>query len=133
MADLLRPSVNRLEIWLGDGWWRSQMIWASAPILNFWGDRIGAIAQIEAGGEVILRTDESWPRGLLPIRKSGIYWGETVDARIDAQETHGVESLPFDLALLVPHEALPATIRSGAAGPRSISLCSPSWGIGMPE
>ncbi len=105
VADLLEPGTNRLEIWLGDGWWRSQMMWAAAPIYNCWGDRIGAIAEIEAGGQTLLRTDGTWRSGLLPIRRSGIYYGETVDARVDPQETQGVEELAFDTGLLVPHEA----------------------------
>ncbi|EYD75431.1 Alfa-L-rhamnosidase [Rubellimicrobium mesophilum DSM 19309] len=107
VSDLLRPGANRLEIWLGDGWWRSQLMWASAPIFNCYGDRIGAIAEIGAGGDVLLRTDESWRSGLLPIRRNGIYWGESVDARVTPEETHGVEVLGFDTGLLVPHEAPP--------------------------
>ncbi len=105
VGDLLRPGANRLEVWLGDGWWRSQMMWAAAPILNCWGDRIGAIAEVVAGGAVLLRTDDTWRSGLLPIRRSGIYWGESVDARVTPQDSHGVEVLAFDAGLLVPHEA----------------------------
>lgn len=101
---LLRPGQNRLEIWLGDGWWRSQMMWAASPIYNCWGDRIAAIADLEAGGAVLLSTDGTWRSGPLPILKSGIYWGEDRDDRIAPQETAGVGVLPFDTALLVPHE-----------------------------
>ncbi|WP_218013777.1 alpha-L-rhamnosidase [Rubellimicrobium rubrum] len=108
VAHLLREGTNRLEIWLGDGWWRSQMMWGhERPILNCWGDRIGALAELETGGAVILKTDDSWRGGLLPIRQSGIYYGESVDARVTPEETHGVEVLAFDTGLLVPHEAPP--------------------------
>ena len=72
------------------------MMWAAAPIYDCWGDRIGAIAEIEAGGTVLLGTDDTWRSGLLPIRRSGIYFGESVDARVEPEETHGVEALPFD-------------------------------------
>ena len=27
VADLLRPGANRIEIWLADGWYRSQIMW----------------------------------------------------------------------------------------------------------
>ena len=104
---LLRAGANRIEIWLGDGWWRSQMMWAMAPIYNCWGDRIAAIADLETGGTVILATDETWVSGLLPVTKSGIYYGEDYDARIAPHITAGVQALDFDIGLLVPHETAP--------------------------
>jgi len=104
IAPLLRPGANRIEIWLGDGWYRSQMMWAANPIFNCWGDRIAAIAELTAGDALLLATDGAWRSGLLPILKSGIYWGEDHDARITPAESAGVEVLAFDTALLVPHE-----------------------------
>ncbi len=103
IADLLQVGANRIEIWLADGWWRSQLMWAQAPIYNCYGDRIAALAEVEAGG-ILLATDESWVSGLLPITKSGIYWGEDYDARVAVKDSAGVEALAFDLDLLVPHE-----------------------------
>ncbi len=105
ITGLLTVGENRIEIWLGDGWYRSQMMWALNPIYNCWGDRIGAIAEIVADGAVVLRTDSHWKSGLLPILKNGIYYGEDFDARIAPQETGVVEVLKFDHKLLVPHEA----------------------------
>ena len=107
VAALLKPGANHIEIWLADGWWRSQMMWAAAPIYNCWGDRIGAIAELTAGADMLLQTDATWKSGLLPIRKSGIYYGEDYDARLAPTVTHGVEVLPFQTSLLVPHETLP--------------------------
>ncbi len=107
IAALLKPGANRIEIWLGDGWYRSQMLWALNPIYNTWGDRIAAIAEVVSGDAVILSTDANWRSGLLPITKSGIYWGEDFDARITPSESAGVEVLDFDTALLVPHETGP--------------------------
>lgn len=104
---LLKPGANRLEIWLGDGWYRSRLMWALNPIPNTWGDRIGAFAELVAGGKTILKTDASWRAGLTPVTGNGIYHGEDYDARIAIADTHGVEVLPFDIALLVPHEAPP--------------------------
>lgn len=102
VGNLVKPGANRIEIWLGDGWYRSQMMWAAAPIYNCWGDRIAAIADLE--GAAALSTDASWQSGLLPITASGIYYGEDHDARITPVPSHGVEVLAFDPALLVPHE-----------------------------
>lgn len=104
VAQLLQPGGNRIEIWLGDGWYRSQLMWASNPIVNCWGDRTAAIAELRAGGELLLKTDDGWKSGFTPVVRNGIYFGEDYDARIRPQDSHGVDLLPFDKALLVPHE-----------------------------
>lgn len=101
---LLQPGQNRLEIWLGDGWFRSRLMWALNPIPNTWGDRIGAFAELVAGGRSLLATDGSWRSGLTPVTGNGIYYGEDYDARIAPVQSHGVTVLPFDRALLVAHE-----------------------------
>jgi alpha-L-rhamnosidase len=107
VTKLLHPGQNRLEIWLGDGWYRSRLMWALNPIPNAWGSCTGAFAELTAGGRTILKTDGSWKSGLTPVTSNGIYHGEDYDARIAINDTHGVEVLPFDHALLVPHEADP--------------------------
>ena len=107
VSALLKPGRNRLEIWLGDGWYRSRLMWALNPIPNTWGDRVGAFAELAAGGRTILKTDASWVSGLTPVTGNGIYHGEDHDARITVKDSAGVEVLPFDLSLLVPHEAGP--------------------------
>ena len=107
VTDLLKPGQNRLEIWLGDGWYRSALMWAQNPIPNTWGDRIAAIAELVAGGKLLLGSDANWVSGLTPVTGNGIYHGEDYDARIMVRDSAGVEVLPFDLALLVAHEAAP--------------------------
>jgi alpha-L-rhamnosidase len=106
VTDLLRAGDNTIDIWLGDGWYRSQMMWAKNPILNTWGSRLGAIAEIVAGGKIVLATGEGWRSGLLPILKSGIYFGETYDARQeDLPADYGSEPVDgFDPGVLIPHE-----------------------------
>jgi len=104
---LLQSGTNRLEIWLGDGWYRSQMLWEEWPIVNCWGERIGAIAEIATGADVIAASDASWRSGPLPILRSGIYHGEDFDARIDIRDTEGVEVLDIGAVRLVPHEVDP--------------------------
>lgn len=104
VTPLLKPGRNRLEIWLGDGWYRSRLMWALNPIPNTWGSRIGAFAELVAGGKTLLRTDASWRSGFTPVTGNGIYHGEDFDARIAPVDTQGVEVLPFDRGLLVPHE-----------------------------
>jgi alpha-L-rhamnosidase len=105
VSALLQVGENRIEIWLGDGWYRSQLLWASNPIFNCWGDRVAAIAEIEADGTALLVTDASWKSGLSPVTRNGIYFGEDYDARIIPRAEAGVSLLGFDKGLLVPHEA----------------------------
>lgn len=105
VTDLLQQGENRIEIWLGDGWYRSQLLWALNPIFNCWGDRVAAIAELETDGVPLLVTDASWKSGLTPVTRNGIYFGEDYDARIVARAEAGVEVLDFDKGLLVPHEA----------------------------
>jgi alpha-L-rhamnosidase len=105
VSELLQVGENRIEIWLGDGWYRSQLLWASNPIFNCWGDRVAAIAEIEADGAALLVTDASWKSGLSPVTRNGIYFGEDYDARITPRAEAGINLLDFDKGLLVPHEA----------------------------
>jgi alpha-L-rhamnosidase len=105
VSELVKPGENRIEIWLGDGWYRSPLMWREYGIPNGWGDRIGAIAEITRDGEVICKTDQNWQSGLLPVMKSGIYWGEDHDARVIPEATAGVEPLATEMPHFVPQEA----------------------------
>jgi len=111
VGQLLVPGTNRIEIWLADGWLRSQMMWGEAPIFNTWGSEIAAIAELRAGSAadapVIVATDATWESGELPIRKSGIYFGEIFDARITPSVTAGTAAIDFDMARLIAHETAP--------------------------
>lgn len=110
VGDLLVAGTNRIDIWLADGWLRSQMMWGKAPIFNAWGSEIAAIAELSAGAgdsAPLLVTDASWASGELPVRKSGIYFGEIFDARITPVVTAGSAVIAFDQARLVPHETTP--------------------------
>ncbi len=110
VADLLTAGENEIEIWLADGWLRSQMMWGQAPLFNVWGKDIAAIAELRSNpGDAtpILVTDATWQSGELPVRKSGIYFGETFDARVEPKVTDGTVALAFDTSVLIPHETTP--------------------------
>ena len=81
---LLKAGDNAIDIWLGDGWMRSQMGWAANPIVNTWGSDLAPSPRSRSDGKVLLATDASWQSGLLPILKCGIYFGEIYDAREEA-------------------------------------------------
>ncbi|RYH01305.1 MAG: alpha-L-rhamnosidase, partial [Alphaproteobacteria bacterium] len=104
---LLQAGENTLDIWLGDGWYRSRMMWPRNQLLNTWGDKIAAIAELrDSAAAVVLATDSTWQSGLAPILKSGIYFGESYDARAEnGTATGGATVLAdFDKSTLLPYE-----------------------------
>jgi len=121
VSDLLVAGDNTIDIWLGDGWYRSRMMWPANEILNCWGSDIGAIAELRsASGEVLLATDATWISGLAPIMKSGIYFGESYDARAEGGAPTGTAAIigSFDKRTLIPaetagvHELAPLPVAS---------------------
>ena len=110
VSDLLVPGENVITIWLADGWLRSPMMWAGAQITNTWGDKIAAIAEMhrnDTSGEILVSTDASWCSGELPVRRSGIYYGEDYDGRFVGEAKLGVVALSFDPSILIAHETKP--------------------------
>ncbi|MCR6634473.1 alpha-L-rhamnosidase [Devosia sp.] len=109
VADLLKPGTNVIEISLGDGWFRSPLMWTGNGLANIWGEKIGAFAELRRApeGQVLLASDGTWRSGETAVRKSGIYFGETYDARVRSAETHGVEVVDFDQRVLVAQECAP--------------------------
>ena len=90
VSGLLQDGDNTIDIWLGDGWYRSRMMWPRNEIINTWGDKVAAIAELRsASGELIAATDATWTSGLTPILKSGIYFGESYDARAEGGAATG--------------------------------------------
>ncbi len=117
----LKVGSNRIDIWLGDGWHRSQLMWDKGHIFNCWGDHVSAIAEITTGQTILVKTDESWRSGLLPILKSGIYHGEDFDARISREAlSKGVTPVTFDTDMLTLQEC--GTVRELPAHPVSDSF-----------
>ncbi len=109
LGGLLRAGENVIDIWLADGWLRSQMGWKATSSYNTWGAEIAAIAEIHAGDQLLLETDSSWQSGLLPVLKSGIYFGEIYDAREENLVVSAGSAVvqDFNAARLIPHETVP--------------------------
>ncbi len=111
VSDHLKPGENEIVVWLADGWYRSQLMWGNRPVFNCWGNEIATIAELRAdagSGDLIVGTDETWRSGLLPVRKSGIYFGEIYDARLeDRPADSGAAAIEFDMARLVWHDSPP--------------------------
>ncbi|GIR01010.1 MAG: hypothetical protein CM15mP10_0730 [Actinomycetota bacterium] len=51
------------------------------------GNKLGAIVEIRNEKKILLTSNENWKSGLLPILKSGIYYGEEYNANITPKET----------------------------------------------
>ena len=78
----LLEKENRLEVWLGNGWYKGRLGFGGGKE-NRWGDRYLLAARLEItlenGSVCEIRTDESWLASSSPVLSSGIYDGEVRD------------------------------------------------------
>ncbi|QGF23033.1 glycoside hydrolase family 78 protein [Raineyella fluvialis] len=84
VTDQLTAGPNVLGAWLADGWYRGY-VGFDGGVRNLYGDRTGLLAQLEVtyadGSAQTVSTDESWRSTPSPITATGLYEGETYDAR----------------------------------------------------
>jgi alpha-L-rhamnosidase len=102
VTDLLAEGQNAIGAWLGDGWYRGRMGF-NGGYRNLYGADVSLIAQLEVeyedGRVDTVATDESWSASFGPILESGLYDGETYDARAEQQ---GWSSPGFDASGWAP-------------------------------
>ncbi|MBL7818318.1 MAG: glycoside hydrolase family 78 protein [Saprospiraceae bacterium] len=84
VTNLLNEGKNAAGAIIGDGWYRGTLGWVSQ--WGIYGKRKGFLCQIHVkyadGSDEFIRTDASWKSyNDGPIRMTGIYDGETYDAR----------------------------------------------------
>ena len=81
VTELLQEE-NRLEVWLGNGWYKGRLGFGGGQE-NRWGTRYLLAARLEivpADGAVqTIETDETWLAGLSPVISGNIYDGEVRD------------------------------------------------------
>lgn len=133
VTDLVRDGANAIGAILGDGWYRGTLGFRGGR-RNVYGDRLALLAQLEIGGTVVVATDEEWRATTGPILSSGLYEGETYDARLeldgwsqssyDDSSWSGVRPLDRDLRTLVARTGPPVR-RTQLVAPVSIEA-SPS-------
>jgi alpha-L-rhamnosidase len=96
VTTMLRTGQNTMGVFLGDGWFRGRLGFGGGR-RNIYGDKLALIAQLEIfyadGTTERIVSDESWRATTGPVLSSGIYEGETYDARL---EKHGWSSPGFD-------------------------------------
>ncbi len=116
---LLREGANVLGGIVGDGWFRGALV--DNMRRNRYGNRTALICQLEAehpdGSTTVIVSDDAWRATTGPIRSSGLYEGETYDAR---REPTGWSEPGFDddhwhPVRIVDHEY--ATLRAPIAPP----------------
>jgi alpha-L-rhamnosidase len=83
---MLQPGRNALGAILGDGWFRGRIGFGGGQ-RNVYGKSLALLAQLEVtyadGSTERIVSDENWHAATGPILLSGIYDGETYDARLE--------------------------------------------------
>jgi len=78
----LLESGNRLEVWLGNGWYKGRLGFDGGRESR-WGDRYLLAARLEItledGSQQVVETDDSWLAAPSPVLAGGIYDGEIRD------------------------------------------------------
>ncbi|MFD8869093.1 family 78 glycoside hydrolase catalytic domain [Streptomyces sp. NPDC059590] len=86
VTDHLTQGANTIGAWLGDGWYRGRLGFDGGT-RDIYGTDLSLIAQLEVvhddGTTTVIATDHSWTAAPGPILVSGLYEGETFDARLD--------------------------------------------------
>ncbi|MEU9590959.1 family 78 glycoside hydrolase catalytic domain [Streptomyces sp. NPDC048193] len=81
----LTTGANTIGAWLGDGWYRGKYGFDGGT-RNIYGTDQSLIAQLEVtyddGTTTVIATDGTWTAAPGPILTSGLYEGETFDARL---------------------------------------------------
>ena len=106
VSDYLRIGENRIEVTLGDGWWRGCN--GNTGTRNVFGRDIALWLQLEVNKEVKLVTDNMWLASQSgPVRFNDLQLGERVDARMAPTDWHYVKLENFDCENLVCANTLP--------------------------
>ena len=95
VTDLVSQGANALGVHLADGWFAGPLGFTGRKAV--YGDRTGAFVQLEVehpdGSRTTVTTDGSWRSAPSPLTRSGLYNGETFDAR---RELPGWSTPSFD-------------------------------------
>ena len=112
VTDLLQPGENRLDVLLGNGWFRGRLGFHGQRAV--YGDRLALLAQLEvttADGSVrVLATDGSWTCTDSTITTDDLYDGQSADLRRAAGPERAVEVVDADLGRLVAPDGPPIRV-----------------------
>ncbi|PEQ91772.1 alfa-L-rhamnosidase [Bacillus sp. AFS006103] len=106
-ADGILPGENKLEITVGNGWYKGIFGFTCTP--NHYGDRVAVLAEVHItycdGSTEIIKTDDSWMVTTGIIRSSEIYMGETIDTCYKEENLSRVVLTTFDKERIVGQES----------------------------
>ena len=109
---LVSPGENRLEVLLGNGWYRGRLGFHEQRAL--YGDRLALLAQLEVtttdGTVHRLATDGSWTARESAIVADDLYDGQRTDLRRPAGVAGPVDVLDADLGRLVAPDGPPIRV-----------------------
>ncbi|WP_461173416.1 glycoside hydrolase family 78 protein [Arthrobacter sp. Z1-9] len=84
VTELVHQGDNALGSWLADGWYRGRIGFHDG-YRNLYGDKVGLLAQLhithDDGSVTVVGSDTHWKAAFGPIEFTGLYEGETYDAR----------------------------------------------------
>ena len=86
VTGLLREGENTIVLAVGDGWYRGRFGFANRT--EIYGDRSGALAQVDSEQGVHAATDATWRGGFGAVRFASLYDGATTDLRETADGVH---------------------------------------------
>ncbi|MFI7544001.1 family 78 glycoside hydrolase catalytic domain [Actinoplanes sp. NPDC049599] len=120
VTGLVRPGQNRLDVLLGNGWFRGRLGFQGRR--GLYGDRLALLAQLEvttADGTVHrLTTDSSWTAADSGVLADDLYDGQRTDLRDGARRTDAVEVIDADLGRLVAPDGPPVRVTEVLAARR---------------
>ena len=116
VSGLLCEGENELTVTLGDGWYRGSV--GIDGLRNYYGADLALLCQLEAGGRIVLCSDESWEASQQgPTRENDLQQGETYDARMEGiSDWHSVTVRDFGFQNLAPTESVPVLEQERFAG-----------------
>jgi alpha-L-rhamnosidase len=112
VTDLVTAGENRLDVLLGNGWFRGRLGFRGQR--GLYGDRLALLAQLEVttgdGAVHRLVTDESWTARESQIVADDLYDGQTTDLRRTETADTPVETIDADLGRLVAPDGPPVRV-----------------------
>ncbi len=85
VTSLINTGKNAAGVLLGDGWYRGWLAWDGNK--NVYGKNLGLLFQLEVkyadGSTEIITSNDKWKCASSAITRSGIYYGEAYDARLE--------------------------------------------------
>jgi alpha-L-rhamnosidase len=117
VTDTIQQGDNVVGAILGDGWYRGALV--ENLQRNRYGDRLGLLCRLEIthpdGSVTAVVSDEEWRASTGPIRATGLYEGETYDARAELTgwSTRGFDDSAWTSVTSVEHDLHTLTAPSG--------------------